>query len=124
MSNCHVRHGRKKKLKIERNTTSLSPKNVWGKIVLYLKEHKKISLYVACGDITDVKIDDKKLAIKTSDDFLISVLEDGKRELENALRWQGLNLEVEIIKFESVDQMRDKDILKLSKLFGEKLILE
>lgn len=124
MSNCHVRHGRKKKLKIERNTTSLSPKNVWGKIVLYLKEHKKISLYVACGDITDVKIDDKKLAIKTSDDFLISVLEDGKRELENALRWQGLNLEVEIIKFESIDQMRDKDILKLSKLFGEKLILE
>lgn len=79
---------------------------------------------MACGDITDVKIDDKKLAIKTSDDFLISVLEDGKRELENALRWQGLNLEVEIIKFESVDQMRDKDILKLSKLFGEKLILE
>ena len=81
-------------------------------------------MYVACGDITDVKIDDKKLAIKTSDDFLISVLEDGKRELENALRWQGLNLEVEIIKFESVDQMRDKDILKLSKLFGDKLILE
>lgn len=79
---------------------------------------------MACGDITDVKIDDKKLAIKTSDDFLISVLEDGKRELENALRWQGLNLEVEIIKFESVDQMRDKDILKLSKLFGDKLILE
>ena len=79
---------------------------------------------MACGDITDVKIDDKKLAIKTSDDFLISVLEDGKRELENALRWQGLNLEVEIIKFESVDQMRDKDILKLSKFFGDKLILE
>lgn len=79
---------------------------------------------MACGDITDVKIDDKKLAIKTSDDFLISVLEDSKRELENALRWQGLNLEVEIIKFESVDQKRDKDILKLSKLFGEKLILE
>ena len=79
---------------------------------------------MACGDITDVKIDEKKLAIKTSDDFLISVLEDGKRELENALRWQGLNLEVEIIKFESVDQMRDKDILKLSKLFGDKLILE
>ena len=117
-------YGRKKKLKIERDASTLSPKNVWGKVVLYLKEHKKISLYVACGDITDVKIGNGKLYIKSSDDFLISVLDDGKRELENALRWQGLNLEVEIVKFENENQKREKDILKLSKLFGEKLILE
>lgn len=104
--------------------SSLSPKNVWGKVVLYLKEHKKISLYVACGDITDVKIDNGKLLIKASDDFLITVLEDGKKELENALRWQGLNLELEIVKFKSVSQMRDRDVLKLKKFFGDKLVIE
>ncbi len=124
MPNRDDRYGGKKKLKIERDASALSPKNVWGKVVLYLKEHKKISLYVACGDITDVKIENGKLYIQSSDDFLISVLDDGKRELENALRWQGLNLEVEIVKFENENQKREKDILKLSKLFGEKLVIE
>lgn len=97
---------------------------MWGKVVLYLKEHKKISLYVACGDITDVKIEGGKLVIKSSDDFLISVLVDGTRELENALRWQGLNLEIEIVKFENENQKREKDILKLTKMFGNKLVID
>ena len=92
--------------------------------MLYLKEHKKISLYVACGDIADVKIEGGKLVIKSSDDFLISVLVDGTRELENALRWQGLNLEIEIVKFENENQKREKDILKLTKMFGNKLVID
>ncbi len=100
----------------------MSPKNVWGKVVLYLKEHKKISLFVACGDITDVQIENNQLLIKTSDDFLVSVLEEGKKELENALRWQGLNMEVKIVKFENNEQLRDKDIIKLKRFFGDKLV--
>ena len=100
----------------------MSPKNIWGKVVLYLKEHKKISLFVACGDITDVQIENKQLLIKTSDDFLVSVLEEGKKELENALRWQGLNMEVKIVKFENNEQLRDKDIIKLKRFFGDKLV--
>ena len=100
----------------------MSPNNVWGKVVLYLKEHKKISLFVACGDITDVQIENNQLFIKTSDDFLVSVLEEGKKELENALRWQGLNMEVKIVKFENNEQLRDKDIIKLKRFFGDKLV--
>ena len=100
----------------------MSQKNVWGKVVLYLKEHKKISLFVACGDITDVQIENNQLFIKTSDDFLVSVLEEGKKELENALRWQGLNMEVKIVKFENNEQLRDKDIIKLKRFFGDKLV--
>ena len=91
-------------------------------MVLYLKEHKKISLFVACGDITDVQIENNQLLIKTSDDFLVSVLEEGKKELENALRWQGLNMEVKIVKFENDEQLRDKDIIKLKRFFGDKLV--
>ena len=91
-------------------------------MVLYLKEHKKISLFVACGDITDVQIENNQLFIKTSDDFLVSVLEEGKKELENALRWQGLNMEVKIVKFENNEQLRDKDIIKLKQFFGDKLV--
>lgn len=122
MSYRNVGRASKKKLTNRQEVGSLSPKNVWGKVVLYLKEHKKISLFVACGDITDVQIENNQLFIKTSDDFLVSVLEEGKKELENALRWQGLNMEVKIVKFENDEQLRDKDIIKLKRFFGDKLV--
>ena len=102
--------------------TKLSPKNVWGKVVLYLKENKKVALYVACGDITDVKIENNSLIIRSSDDFLVGVLEDGRRDIENALRWQGLDLKLVIVKFESLKQKQEKDILKLIRLFGDKFV--
>lgn len=114
----------KKKLKIEVDKTKLSPKNVWGKIVLYLRENKKVALHVACGDITDVAIENNNLVIKTSDDFLIDVLTSGIKDLENAIRWQGLTLGIEIVKFESQTQKQDKDIVKLKRIFGEKLDIQ
>lgn len=83
-----------------------------------------MALHVACGDITDVLIEGEKLIVRSSDDFLISILEDGRRDIENAIRWQGLNLSFEIVKFESALQMQEKDLVKLSRMFGEKLKLE
>lgn len=79
---------------------------------------------MASGDITDVLIEGNKLIVRSSDDFLINVLEDGRRDIENAIRWQGLNLSFEIIKFESSQQMQEKDLVKLSRMFGEKLKIE
>lgn len=116
--------GSKKKLKLEVDKTKLTPKNVWGKVVLYLKENKKVALHVACGDITDVAIEGNKLIVRSSDDFLISVLEDGIKELENALRWQGLDLQIEIVKFENIKQKQEKDIIKLTKFFNDKLKID
>lgn len=116
--------GSKKKLKLEVDKTKLTPKNVWGKVVLYLKENKKVALHVACGDITDVAIEGNKLIVRSSDDFLISVLEDGIKELENALRWQGLDLQTEIVKFENIKQKQEKDIIKLTKFFNDKLKID
>ena len=81
--------------------TKLTANNVWGKVVLYLKEHKKVALHVACGDITNAKIEDGKLVIRSSDDFLIDILENGRREIETAIRWHGLELKFEVVKFES-----------------------
>lgn len=114
----------KKKLKIEHDPSKLSVNNVWGKIVLYLKEHKKVALHVACGDITNAKIEDKKLIIRSSDDFLIDVLENGRKEIENAIRWQGLDLEFVVVKFESNEQKIGKDIKKIENFFGNKVQFE
>lgn len=102
----------------------MTASNVWGKIVLYLKEHKKVALHVACGDITNAKIEDGKLIIRSSDDFLIDVLENGRKEIENAVRWQGLDLKFEVVKFESTEQKINKDIKKLENFFGNKVEFE
>ncbi len=102
----------------------MSANNVWGKIVLYLKEHKKVALHVACGDITNAKIDGGKLIIRSSDDFLIDVLESGRKEIENAIHWQGLELQFEVEKFESVEQKIGKDTKKIKTFFGNKVEFE
>lgn len=93
---------------------------MWGKIVLYLRENKLIALHVACGDISDVVLENNKLIIRNSDDFLIRLLEDGRKDLENAICWQGLNLELVIEKEDSKDQKMDRDIEKLKRLVGTK----
>ena len=120
----HARPRRKKKLKIEVDTTKLSAGNVWGKIVLYLKEHKKVALHVACGDITNAQLIDGRLVIRSSDDFLIDVLENGRRDIEAAIRWQGLDLKFEVVKFESKEQKIEKDIKKAKDFFGNKVEIE
>ena len=92
--------------------------------MLYLKEHKKVALHVACGDITNAKIENGKLVIRSSDDFLIDVLENGGKEIENAIRWQGLELQFVVEKFESGEQKANKDIKKLENFFGNKVEIE
>ncbi len=124
MSDCNFGHGSKKKLKIERDLTKVSASNVWGKVVLYLREHKKVALHVACGDITNAVIADGKLIIRSSDDFLIDVLENGRKDIETAIRWQGLDLKFEVVKFESKEQKIEKDIKKLRAFFGNNLEIE
>ncbi len=99
----------------------MSANNVWGKVVLYLKEHKKVALHVACGDITNAVIEGNKLVIRSSDEFVVDVLTGGRGEIENALRWQGLDLQFEVVKFDSAQQKEQRDIKKLENWFSGKL---
>ncbi len=89
-----------------------------------MKEHKKVALHVACGDITNATLENNSLIIRTSDNFLIDVLENGRKDIEAALRWQGLDIKFEIIKFESDQQKVAKDVKKLENFFGSKLTIE
>ena len=53
-----------------------SSRTVWGKVVLFLKEHKFIALHVACGDITDVDIMDNYFKMIRGEDYDSSKLGD------------------------------------------------
>ena len=91
---------------------------------MFLKEHHQIALHVACGDITDVELQNDSLVINVYDGMLVGLLQDGRREIENALRWQGLDLSVKInIKVEEKSQ-EEEDLQTLKKTFRDKLIIK
>lgn len=96
---------------------------MWGKVVLFLKEHRQVALHVACGDITDVSIDGDRLVVNAGEGMLAQILKDGRREIENALRWQGLELKLEVNLIESKNLPMQEDINKLKKLVGNKLTI-
>ena len=98
---------------------NLSAKTVWGKVVLFLKEHKQIALHVACGDITDVKMEGGKFYINVLEGMLINLLEEGRREIEKALRWQGLDMELVIVVKETEVSKAEKDIRRLKEVFED-----
>lgn len=92
--------------------------------MLFLKEHKQIALHVACGDITDVQLEHGQLVINVAEGMLVNLLSEGKREIENALRWQGLELEVKINVKELESSRAEKDIKRLKEVFDEVEIKE
>ena len=89
--------------------------------MLFLKEHREVALHVACGDITEVQIKDGMLTIFATDKTMMSLLESGKREIERALSWQGLELSVNVIEKAKEISKVDEDLNKLNKLVGNKL---
>lgn len=112
--------GYKKKL-IKKPVANVGVKDVWGKVVLFLKEHRHVALHVACGDITDIDIKDGVLQIITPDKTVMSLLQEGKREIERALSWQGLELGVDIKEKEILPSTAQQDEEVLIKMFGNKV---
>lgn len=82
-----------------------------------------VALHVACGDITDVSIDSGKLIVKAKEGMIIEMLKEGRRDIESALRWQGLELSLKIEEIEvKVDPM-EEDIKKLKEKVGDYLTI-
>ena len=93
-----------------------SAKNIWGKVILYLKEKKLTSLYVASGDITETEIEGENFVVLTDKTFLFDVLSRNQKELQSALGWQGVELEFVVRKYEVVKSKTEEDLEKLQGL--------
>ena len=90
-------------------------------MVLFLREHRQVALHVACGDITDVSIENGNLVVLVRENMLASLLSDGRRAIENALRWQGLDLNF-VVNFQPREKSpAEQDIEKLQGMAGEYL---
>ena len=93
-------------------------KTVWGKVVLYLREHKNVALHVVCGDITEVELEGDRLILKTAEQFLYDMItsSENMQEIKNAIAWQGLSLNVAVIKLKKDEELVEEDLAKLSRL--------
>ena len=91
---------------------------------MFLKEHRHIALHVACGDITDVELDGNNLKINVFDGTLVGMLNDGKREIENALRWQGLEHKVVVKIKENEYTKAELDLRRLKAVFDDEVIIK
>lgn len=105
-------------------TGNLSAKTIWGKVVLFLKEHRQVALHVACGDITDVSVNEHYLVVHVRDTMLQNLLTDGRKDIDNALRWQGLDLEFKVVYTPVEKSKQEKDIEKLLGVLGDYLIVK
>ena len=56
--------------------------------------------------------------------MLINLLEEGKRKIEEALRWQGLELKVVVNIKKEVLSDSDQDIKKLNEIFDNVKIIQ
>ncbi len=103
----------------------LSARTIWGKVIVFLREHHLVALHIACGDITDVEKVDDTFYINTTEDFLYDLLksEDNYKELNSALNNFGIK-NFKIIKKEKILSKSQEDLAKLKNIFGNKLIIE
>lgn len=103
----------------------MSARTIWGKVIIYLREHHAVALHIACGDITDVELNGTTFVINTTETFLYDLLkiEENMNELKKALQNFGIN-NFEIFKKEKTLTKSQEDILNLKQIFGNKLIID
>ncbi len=105
------------------NYKNLSARTLWGKIIVYLREHNNNILHIVCGDITDVEIENDKFIIKTTEQSIIDMLNeiDNYKQLQNAFKFFGYeNIEIQ----KNKKQITDEDNINvLKKYFNNEVII-
>ena len=106
-------------------TRKLTPRDIWGKVIIYLREHHAVALHIACGEITDVDIKDDTFIIRTAEDYLYELveIEDNKEILKSAFASVGVtNFKVE--KKDKIYNRAGLDIAILKEVVGDLLEIE
>ena len=89
-----------------------------------MKERRQIALHVACGDITNVALENGKLIINVYDGMLVNLLEAGRKDIESAISWQGLDLQIEIRVCQLESDKVQMDIQRLRSIFEDVSVIK
>lgn len=102
---------------------NLNAKHVWGKIIIYLREHHLSALHVACGDIKDVEIKENNLIAYADQEYIYSIIskQENQFEINNALNYFGFKLNFVVKLLDKPSLEVESDILTLKDYFDDYL---
>ena len=100
------------------NSVGQSVKSIWGKIILYLKTKKCITLQIACGDIVNVEIVGRNFVINTEDQMVYNTITapHNLQALKDAFKWLELDFEIIVNRHLRKDEEQARDFEKLKFL--------
>lgn len=100
---------------------SLSPRTIWGRVVVKLREQNNIALHIICGDITDVSMENDVFVLSVSEDYIINLLlqPENSNELKKAFNSLGIS-DYKITKKQKQKDVTS-DIETLKRYFGDYL---
>ncbi len=106
-----------------KQSSQVSPNSVWGKVITELRNNKTGILFVACGEVTEVKIENNKFIIFAgeSNKNLMEVPENLKT-LQNIVSKYLPNHDILIETDQKTEKNKKLQVLK--RLFGNKLIIK
>lgn len=75
------------------NNEHISAKTLWGRVVIYLREHNQLILHIICGDLKDVSYEDGVLVVWTEQQSTIDLLceKNNYQELKKAFESFGVS---------------------------------
>ena len=104
-------------------TNNLSPKTIWGKVIIDFREKNNIMMHLVCGDITNVSVENNVFIIRSDQQNVIEMLNqsDNNKELSIELNKYGIK-EYKIIQDEKT-KTDEENILILKKYFNGEITI-
>ena len=101
----------------------LSPRRIWGKLVVRLKEKGLMTLHSACGEQRDVKLVNGKLIVNIRDEFTYNLIKKPENFQKIDLELKQINDKINVeFNLEKRSRSRhERNLLTLKELFGDEI---
>ena len=101
----------------------LSPRRIWGKLVVRLKEKGLMTLHSACGEQRDVKLVNGKLIVNIRDEFTYNLIKKPENFQKIDLELKQINDKINVeFNLEKRSRSRlERNLSTLKELFGDEI---
>ncbi|MCK9575622.1 MAG: DNA polymerase III subunit gamma/tau [Clostridia bacterium] len=110
----------------EKEVPTITPRKIWGKVLISLKKQSMIALHMACGDITNVEISAQDFIIYVYDDYVWAVLskQNNINSLSEVFKELGFEYNIKIVKKDKQEDNAKQILERLTQKIGDILKVE
>lgn len=109
--------------KKENNLTEVSPRKIWGQLVLSLRQKNLMTLHSACGEIRDITLTGDTLFVNVKDEFTYKILTKPENSSKIDLELKQINDKITLkFNLKVIPKSKiERNILVLRELFGDEI---